>query len=484
MADITSELPIRSQIDGQVNWNDIIVKLGDATNPATQQAAVDVNGSQFAVLKDSLGNLIGDQNLLASYWLQSVAPSNGPASPGTAATYSNLSGGIYNSTPPTLTNGQQAALQLDSSGQLIVASAPLSDISPAPQTITAPDTTSAMTSGANGQPIWTGTPDAGSAATFIFATLTSIRVQVNGTWTGTLQSEISMDGGTTWYQDVLFQDGIPGVQSDFSANFEGITNVSATVQYRIRALNVAWTGTATVQIIESTNDSMVYVGNALRLVDRSSNNQSTIKAPSTRAVAADTSLVVALSPNSPLVNFPDLVDTNYGPVSSSTIRTAAQIGNATGAADFNNGLPGVQTLRVAAQLAVAGADVSSTNPVPVALSNAPLGTPVNNYNTATVAKNASSNHIYAITAAKTFQGKKIWASASGLMKVEVRVSPDGSTYTSLWVGFNSTANPNITVDMDQMVFLESGTGSTIEVIRTNLDNGTQSVYSTISGTEV
>lgn len=39
-------------------------------------------------------------------------------------------------------------------------------------------------------------------------------------------------------------------------------------------------------------------------------------------------------------------DTNYGPVGDDTLRTAAQIGNATGAADFNAGATGAQTLRV------------------------------------------------------------------------------------------------------------------------------------------
>lgn len=39
-------------------------------------------------------------------------------------------------------------------------------------------------------------------------------------------------------------------------------------------------------------------------------------------------------------------DTNYGAVGADTLRTAAQIGNATGAADFDTGVAGAQTLRV------------------------------------------------------------------------------------------------------------------------------------------
>jgi hypothetical protein len=114
-----------------------------------------------------------------------------------------------------------------------------------------------------------------------------------------------------------------------------------------------------------------------------------------------------------------------------------------------------------------------------------VGTSVNNYNTvAAVAAGATSNHTYTITALKTFNGKKIWASASGALKIEVQISADGVAFSTLWVGFNSTAAPNISIDLDELVFLESGTGSAIRVIRTNEDKKAMDVYSTISGTEV
>ncbi len=47
-------------------------------------------------------------------------------------------------------------------------------------------------------------------------------------------------------------------------------------------------------------------------------------------------------------------DENWGVVGTTTLRTAAQIGNATGAADFNLGASSAQTLRTAANLALAG----------------------------------------------------------------------------------------------------------------------------------
>ena len=49
MADYNSETPIRSQLPGQVLPDDVIIKIGDATNPTTQMASVDVHGSQYSL---------------------------------------------------------------------------------------------------------------------------------------------------------------------------------------------------------------------------------------------------------------------------------------------------------------------------------------------------------------------------------------------------------------------------------------------------
>lgn len=49
-----------------------------------------------------------------------IATSAGPVTPGTVASNSNLIGGQFNTALPTLTTGQQAALQADSSGRLLV----------------------------------------------------------------------------------------------------------------------------------------------------------------------------------------------------------------------------------------------------------------------------------------------------------------------------------------------------------------------------
>lgn len=135
---------------------------------------------------------------------------------------------------------------------------------------------------------------------------------------------------------------------------------------------------------------------------------------------------------------------------------------------------------------IGGSLVSSTNPVPVVLSAGVSGTVVNNYNTAaSIAAAGTSNHTYTITTSKSFQGKKIHAAGSGKIKAEIQISPDGTTFSTIFVAFNSTSTPNIDIDMDQILFLEAaGTGAAIRIIRTNLDILAQDVYSTISGVEV
>ncbi len=412
MSDINSGLPFRTQIPGQTNYDDVVTKLADGVT-ASQLASVDTFGSVKSRIADATGAVVTSQNngtqraldvginvagvqidpritraLTAADVVtvqQGTSPwitkdqSDGPVTPGTAAAFSQLMGGQYNSTFPTLTTGQQSAIQLDSSGRQLVAAVLTQD-------------QNYGTVGANTLRVAAQIGNATGAADFNFGSVSAQTLRV--------ASQIG--------------------------------NATGSVDYNF--------GAASAQTLRSA----ALIGNAT-----------------------------------------GLVDFNYGVVSAQTIRVASQMGNATGVASFGNGVTGTQTLRVAANLAVAGTDVSATNPVPVTFSAAPLGSPVNNFNTVSaVAAAATSNHDYTITTAKTFQGKKIWASASGLLKIEVQASPDGVTFSTIWVGFNSTSEPNIPIDMDQMVFLDSGTGSKIRIIRTNMDKKAMDVYSTISGVEV
>lgn len=177
-------------------------------------------------------------------------------------------------------------------------------------------------------------------------------------------------------------------------------------------------------------------------------------------------------------------DFNFGAVGAQTLRAASQIGNATGAADFNNGATGAQTVRVAANLAVAGANVSATNPVPVTIEDAP-GTHVNDYKDASaIAAAASDNHDYAVTVGKTLHLNQIEASASGKAKmvVQVETALASGIFTTYWTQFNSTANPNMNVQLQNNIQVAAGVK--VRVVMTNKDNQAQDLYSTISGYEL
>jgi hypothetical protein len=170
-------------------------------------------------------------------------------------------------------------------------------------------------------------------------------------------------------------------------------------------------------------------------------------------------------------------DTNYGTVDSTTLRTAAQIGNATGAADFNNGATGAQTLRVAANLAVAGANVTTANPVPVTVVSSVPGTNIQYYATsANLAAGASVTLTYTVPATHTFSWERGWASASG--KIKAVFQNNGST---IFVGFNSTANPNIDITIAAPPLIVAG--NTASVTITNTDLVVFDVYATLEGNQ-
>lgn len=170
---------------------------------------------------------------------------------------------------------------------------------PSTQNVTTQDLVSTSVTGANSQNFITGTPTAGSVATFSLASWQSAEFQVTGTWTGTLVTEVSVDGGTTWFTHGIKQEGSTYTGSTFTANFAGFMNIANLTNVRVRA-TAAMTGTAVVKVTTSANVSSVTVSNPLTLRDSTVQSVGdTIKAASTAAVATDSALVVSLSPNSP-----------------------------------------------------------------------------------------------------------------------------------------------------------------------------------------
>lgn len=129
--------------------------------------------------------------------------------------------------------------------------------------------------------------------------------------------------------------------------------------------------------------------------------------------------------------------------------------------------------------------VNSDGSLNVVISDSTPGTPVNSYNKATaLAAAASSNHDYTVTALKTLNLNQVWGSASGKLKIEVQVETAvaSGVFNTIFVSFNSTANPAVDIDIDNPPLVAAGVR--VRVIRTNLDNQPQDVYSTIGGFEV
>lgn len=132
---------------------------------------------------------------------------------------------------------------------------------------------------------------------------------------------------------------------------------------------------------------------------------------------------------------------------------------------------------VLANLQVASAAVSNTNPVPVTITSSVAGTPVQDYHTsAALAAGSSTVFTYTVAASHTFNLQRIWASASGKIKAVVAVA--GST---AFVGFNSTATPNIDITVISPPTVAAA--ATVTVTITNNDLLAMDVYATIEGNQ-
>lgn len=220
-----------------------------------------------------------------------------------AATSTNQTSQITQETTTATNTTSMLANQTNGTQKTQVTVLP-ADLAPATQNITAQDVASSSTTQANGQPIVTGTPTANSAATFAVASAESVEVEVTGTWTGTLVSEMSFNG-TTWFTRGVKLAGLGWIASSFTQNFEGGGNISGTTFYRIRS-TAAWTGTATVKAIFTNNATTMTVSTPVTMRDSTTQTiTNSIKAASTAALTTDTSLVVALSPNSSTPMFGD-----------------------------------------------------------------------------------------------------------------------------------------------------------------------------------
>ncbi|MHC5779300.1 hypothetical protein [Nostoc sp.] len=157
--------------------------------------------------------------------------------------------------------------------------------------ITTADLVSATVIGANNQSIITGIPTANSSVSISANGYNSFLVQVAGTWTGTLQSEVSFDGGTIWYPGSGFLSGTSYTVNSTTNNCAIKGNATDATNVRVRA-TTAITGTANIRINLSQTIDPITVRNPIRLFDSVSGVQASIKPANIPATASDTALVV------------------------------------------------------------------------------------------------------------------------------------------------------------------------------------------------
>ena len=130
-----------------------------------------------------------------------------------------------------------------------------------------------------------------------------------------------------------------------------------------------------------------------------------------------------------------------------------------------------------------GNRIDKDNPLAVYLEESPADE-IEDFNEAVdVASDASANHDYTVTALKEFRSLNAECSASGKAKFELQIESGvgAGTFSTVGVKFNSTSNPNVKFNLSKPKAVAAGVK--IRIVKTNLDNQAQSIYSTINGVE-
>jgi hypothetical protein len=261
---------------------------------AANAALVDVSAST-ANATAGLISVKLDQTTQGTTNAVSGAKTNNAAAPG--ATNVGALVAIANAAAPTYSEGNEVLLSTDLAGLLRTTNV---DSAPATQNITALDTATVLSFGANQEPIYTGTATTNSSASFAFSAYDSAKVQVTGAWAGTLQVEVSFDSGTTWYQQPVHVVGTNIFTTSFNGNFGGGVSIESCTNLRVRAVG-AFSGTATVKVILSTGVSNVYVSTPLKIGDSTGSAVTSVRPSNSPAQKTDSALVVTVRDEDPSV---------------------------------------------------------------------------------------------------------------------------------------------------------------------------------------
>lgn len=135
MADFDSSLPIRTQsatdvkvsiADNTITSQFLTINADGSLNITDNGASITVDATDFDIRDLVFATDKVDVTGSSVTATQGTSPwvtkdqADGPVTPGTVSSFSILIGGQFNTVLPVLTNGQQAAIQVDSSGRLLV----------------------------------------------------------------------------------------------------------------------------------------------------------------------------------------------------------------------------------------------------------------------------------------------------------------------------------------------------------------------------
>ena len=171
------------------------------------------------------------------------------------------------------------------------------------------------------------------------------------------------------------------------------------------------------------------------------------------------------------------VDTVTTVSTVTAVTTVATVTNVTTLGTITNDV-GVINGATALEVAQTSGDVWEVH-----MNNSTAGDQINTYGTsAAVAINTPTNVVnYTVTALKTMLLKKVFASASGKIKGELKAGTPASETTRA-VGFNSASNPNVDITFSDQI--EVAAGDKILMVITNIDKSAMDLYAFINGIEV
>ena len=144
--------------------------------------------------------------------------------------------------------------------------------------------------------------------------------------------------------------------------------------------------------------------------------------------------------------------------------------------------------KIAVDVAISDSDgnhFSESNPLPTYQAEKPSDEVEDFHDSGDIDNVTPSTHEYIVSVGKSLKNLKVFGSASGKAKWELKVETalGSATFVTVAIGFNSTAQPNLVVPLEYKKTIAAGVK--VQVVKTNRDkNDDFSVYSQVTGDEI